>query len=538
MRKLSTLFCAVLMTLSAMATDYKGNLTVSINGEESTQPATISIVENAGKYNLSILNFMLGEGESVLPVGNIVIENVTGAVAGNLTTLYVNKNITIQKGNVAGIADDAWLGPMLGEVPVKMSSSFNTNGFLGVNIDIDMVSTLGQVIKVTFENVGNHFQMPNSDFETWSDKNKAPRHWHGFESVKGGLSGGAKDKNKLQSSSLKRPGSLGTTSAVVTSSKVFGVLANGTMTNGILNAGALSATDAANHSETDLSSTSKDANGDPFSTPIYAKPDAVKFWLRFIQADPSATADYPYASFNAVVTDGTYYQDPEDKTYNNKVAVAAPNLGNMRAGDWRQVTCDFDYATYAADSAQAKAILVTFSTNATPGKGSIKEEGKYIKKTVAADSVFIDDLELVYAAGIKSISFKGQALDLATIQTTGIELAADEAVSAADFEVVKEGEDAKVTKLVEATADGYVAVITAVSADLKTQVAYEINIKKPAAPVLKGDINGDGVLDVADASALIDMVLNSGTCTEVADVNGDGALDVADVSALITLILG
>ena len=164
MRKLSTLFCAVLMTLSAMATDYKGNLTVSINGEGSTQPATISIVENAGKYNLSILNFMLGEGESVLPVGNIVIENVTGAVAGNLTTLYVNKNITIQKGNVAGIADDAWLGPMLGEVPVKMSSSFNTNGFLGVNIDIDMVSTLGQVIKVTFENVGNHFQMPNSDF--------------------------------------------------------------------------------------------------------------------------------------------------------------------------------------------------------------------------------------------------------------------------------------------------------------------------------------------------------------------------------------
>ena len=528
MRKLSTLFCAVLMTLSAMATDYKGNLTVSINGEGSTQPATISIVENAGKYNLSILNFMLGEGESVLPVGNIVIENVTGAVAGNLTTLYVNKNITIQKGNVAGIADDAWLGPMLGEVPVKMSSSFNTNGFLGVNIDIDMVSTLGQVIKVTFENVGTHFQMPNSDFETWSVKNKAPRHWHGFESVKGGLSGGAKDKNKLQSSSLKRPGSLGTTSAVVTSSKVFGVLANGTMTNGILNAGSMSAADASNHSETDLSSTSKDANGDPFATPMYAKPDSVKFWMRFTQA--KAQASYPNAAFNAVITDGTYYQDPENKTYTNKVAVAAPNKADMTVGDWRLVSCPFDYASYAANGAEAKAILLTVSTNATPGKGSYSNG--------VADSVYVDDLELVYAAGIKSISFKGQALDLATIQTTGIELAADEAVSAADFEVVKEGEDAKVTKLVEATADGYVAVITAVSADLKTQVAYEINIKKPAAPVLKGDINGDGVLDVADASALIDMVLNSGTCTEVADVNGDGALDVADVTELITLILG
>ena len=528
MRKLSTLFCAVLMTLSAMATDYKGNLTVSINGEGSTQPATISIVENAGKYNLSILNFMLGEGESVLPVGNIVIENVTGAVAGNLTTLYVNKSITIQKGNVAGIADDAWLGPMLGEVPVKMSSSFNTNGFLGVNIDIDMVSTLGQVIKVTFENVGNHFQMPNSDFETWSDKNKAPKHWHGFESVTGSWSGTAKSDTKLVFSNNVRPGSKGLTSAVVTSTKVLTVIANGTMTNGRLAAGSMSATNSANHSETNLSSTDKDANGDPFATPMYAKPDSVKFWMRFTQA--KAQASYPYAAFNAVITDGTYYQDPENKTYTNKVAVAAPNKADMTVGDWRLVSCPFDYASYAANGAEAKAILLTVSTNATPGKGSYSNG--------VGDSVYVDDLELVYLAGIKSISFKGQALDLTTIQTTGIELAADEAVSADDFEVVKEGEDAKVTKLVEATADGYVAVITAVSADLKTQVAYEINIKKPAASVLKGDINGDGVLDVADASALIDMVLNSGTCTEVADVNGDGALDVADVTELITLILG
>lgn len=527
MRKLSTLFCAVLMTLSAMATDYMGNLTVSINGEGSTQPATISIVENAGKYNLSILNFMLGEGESVLPVGNIVIENVTGAVAGNLTTLYVNKNITIQKGNVAGIADDDWLGPMLGEVPVKMSSSFN-NGFLGVNIDINMM-TLGQVINVSFENVGNHFQMPNSDFETWSDKNKAPKHWHGFESVKvkNPLFNSAKSNTKLISSSLIRPGSKGVKSAVVTCSKVVGVIANGTMTNGRLYAGSMKAEDPANHSETNLSSADVDANGDPFATPMYAKPDSVKFWMRFTQA--KAQASYPYAAFNAVITDGTYYQDPEDKnsTYNNKVAVAAPNQADMTVGDWRLVSCPFSYAT---NGAEAKAILLTVSTNATPGKGSYSNG--------VGDSVYVDDLEFVYLAGIKSISFKGQALDLATIQTTGIELAADEAVSAADFEVVKEGEDAKVTKLVEATADGYVAVITAVSADLKTQVAYEINIKKPAAPVLKGDINGDGVLDVADASALIDMVLNSGTCTEVADVNGDGALDVADVTELITLILG
>ena len=534
MKKIFTLFSAMLMSIASFATTYNGTLTVTVNGEVSEQPTSVSIDEVNGNYKLSINNFMLVAGETPLPVGNIVIDHVPGAVNGGLTTLCTNQEIQIPAGNVEGIAEDEWLGPLLGNVPVEMNARFTGEGYVVTDIHINMVE-LDQVIDVKFENVGNHFQMPNSDFETWSNENKAPKHWHGFESVKG--MSAAKSKTKLVSSKNVRPGSKGLTSAVVTSTKVFTVIANGTMTNGRLAAGSTDATNTANHSETNLSSTDKDANGDPFATPMYAKPDSVKFWMRFVQADPSATADSPYASFNAVVTDGTYYQDPEekDKTYHNKVAVAAPKSSDMTVGDWRQVTCNFDYAKYASNKADAKAILMTFSTNATPGKGSAVTSGF---KLVKADSVYIDDLELVYAAGIKSISFKGQALDLATIQTTGIELAADEAVSAADFEVVKEGEDAKVTKLVEATADGYVAVITAVSADLKTQVAYEINIKKPAAPVLKGDINGDGVLDVADASALIDMVLNSGTCTEVADVNGDGALDVADVTELITLILG
>lgn len=527
MRKLSTLFCAVLLTLSAMATDYKGNLTVSINGEGSTQPATISIVENAGKYNLSILNFMLGEGESVLPVGNIVIENVTGAVAGNLTTLYVNKNITIQKGNVAGIADDAWLGPMLGEVPVKMSSSFNTNGFLGVNIDIDMVSTLGQVIKVTFENVGNHFQMPNSDFETWSNENNAPKHWHGFESVKvkNPLFNSAKSNTKLISSSLIRPGSKGVKSAVVTCSKVVGVIANGTMTNGRLYAGSMKAEDPANHSETTLSSTDdKDANGDPFATPMYAKPDSVKFWMRFTQAQ--AQARDPLASFNAVITDGTYYQDPEDKTYTNKVAVAAPNKADMTVGDWRLVSCPFDYASYAANGAEAKAILLTVSTNATPGKGSYSNG--------VADSVYVDDLELVYLADIKSVSFKGATLDLTN---TDIDIADDDVISASDFVVEKIGEDAKVTTLVEANAKGYQAVISVVSGDLNTQKTLVFNFNKPV--WADGDVNHDGVVDLADVTLLINKVLGAdATQLYNPDVNADGKVDVADVTTLVSLILG
>ena len=525
MKKIFTLFSAMLMSIASFATTYNGTLTVTVNGEVSEQPTSVSIDEVNGNYKLSINNFMLVAGETILPVGNIVIDHVPGAVNGGLTTLCTNQEIQIPAGNVEGIAEDEWLGPLLGNVPVEMNARFTGEGYVVTDIHINMVE-LGQVIDVKFENVGTHFQMPNSDFETWSDKNKAPKNWHGFESVTGKFSSTANKGVKLRSSSNVRPGSTGKTSAVVTCTKVLTVIANGTMTNGRLAAGSMSAKDPANHSETNLSSTDKDANGDPFATPMYAKPDSVKFWMRFTQAQ--AQASNPYAAFNAVITDGTYYQDPEDKTYTNKVAVAAPksSSSDMKVGDWRLVSCPFDYASYAANGAEAKAILMTFSTNATPGKGSYSNG--------VADSVYVDDLELVYLADIKSVSFKGATLDLTK---TDIDIADDDVISASDFVVKKIGEDAKVTTLVEANAKGYQAVISVVSGDLNTQKTLVFNFNKPV--WADGDVNHDGVVDLADVTLLINKVLGAdATQLYNPDVNGDGNVDVADVSTLVSLILG
>ena len=525
MKKIFTLFSAMLMSIASFATTYNGTLTVTVNGEVSEQPTSVSIDEVNGNYKLSINNFMLVAGETILPVGNIVIDHVPGAVNGGLTTLCTNQEIQIPAGNVEGIAEEDWLGPLLGNVPVEMNARFTGEGYVVTDIHINMVE-LGQVIDVKFENVGTHFQMPNSDFETWSDKNKAPKNWHGFESVTGKFSSTANKGVKLRSSSNVRPGSTGKTSAVVTCTKVLTVIANGTMTNGRLAAGSMSAKDPANHSETNLSSTDKDANGDPFATPMYAKPDSVKFWMRFTQAQ--AQASNPYAAFNAVITDGTYYQDPEDKTYTNKVAVAAPksSSSDMKVGDWRLVSCPFDYASYAANGAEAKAILMTFSTNATPGKGSYSNG--------VADSVYVDDLELVYLADIKSVSFKGATLDLTN---TDIDIADDDVISASDFVVEKKGEDAKVTTLVEANAKGYQAVISVVSGDLNTQKTLVFNFNKPV--WADGDVNHDGVVDLADVTLLINKVLGAdATQLYNPDVNADGNVDVADVTTLVSLILG
>lgn len=54
-----------------------------------------------------------------------------------------------------------------------------------------------------------------------------------------------------------------------------------------------------------------------------------------------------------------------------------------------------------------------------------------------------------------------------------------------------------------------------------------------------GDVNHDGSVNIADVTALIDMLLGSGneTCEICANVNGDDAVNIADVTALIDLLL-
>lgn len=57
----------------------------------------------------------------------------------------------------------------------------------------------------------------------------------------------------------------------------------------------------------------------------------------------------------------------------------------------------------------------------------------------------------------------------------------------------------------------------------------------------KGDVNGDGNVDVADMNLVIDMILGNVAKTAYdgrGDVTGDGNVDVADVNAIINIILG
>lgn len=129
---------------TAQTKNYTDDLVVNINGENSDpQKTTISVEKMAdGTYTLSLNRFILGD---MIYVGNIVVDGIT-ATGDDVKNFTVSKDITIAPGD-ENVED--WIGPMLGEVPVDITGKMSDEK-LYCTIHIDMVSTLGQVIKVTF----------------------------------------------------------------------------------------------------------------------------------------------------------------------------------------------------------------------------------------------------------------------------------------------------------------------------------------------------------------------------------------------------
>ncbi|WP_407401004.1 leucine-rich repeat protein [Sodaliphilus sp.] len=58
---------------------------------------------------------------------------------------------------------------------------------------------------------------------------------------------------------------------------------------------------------------------------------------------------------------------------------------------------------------------------------------------------------------------------------------------------------------------------------------------------LKGDVNGDGVVDISDVNILLNIVLGKDSASKYAgraDVTGDGNIDISDVNSCINIVLG
>ena len=59
----------------------------------------------------------------------------------------------------------------------------------------------------------------------------------------------------------------------------------------------------------------------------------------------------------------------------------------------------------------------------------------------------------------------------------------------------------------------------------------------PEPEVLRGDVNKDGGVNIADVAALIDMLLNNEAMIPEADCDQDGSMNIADAAALVDFLL-
>ena len=58
-----------------------------------------------------------------------------------------------------------------------------------------------------------------------------------------------------------------------------------------------------------------------------------------------------------------------------------------------------------------------------------------------------------------------------------------------------------------------------------------------AAQAIKGDVNGDGTVNISDINAVIIMIHNGNDTASTADVNGDGVVNISDLNAIISIII-
>ncbi|MEN9399031.1 MAG: hypothetical protein RL632_132 [Bacteroidota bacterium] len=214
-------------------------------------------------------------------------------------------------------------------------------------------------------------QIGNSGMETWTNlgaSTEEPTNWNSFMSGTGGLSGFA--SQQVQRSTIVRAGATGTYSARVWAKSTLGIVANGNMTLGQINMGSSTPSSSSNYNF----SKQADAN---FNEAITDRPDSIVFWVRYTQAGGGVQN----ARMHAILHDAYDLRDPIDANSVPHVVAEATINYPATAGAWVRKSVPF---VYSGAASTVNYLLVTFTTNQTPGGGA------------ANDEVLIDDVELIY----------------------------------------------------------------------------------------------------------------------------------------------
>lgn len=260
------------------------------------------------------------------------------------------------------------------------------------------------------------YQLPNSDFESdfvvayKSTKIGAkktlsePIGWHGYATLESSyekISSKVRVGDKLTPSTDVRTENNSTGSkkcvCITSNSPIVGTVANGVMTTGRIYNKSDDPNNAAenyNCSDPSFNISSKEEskitypNNRSYAQPFTGKPDKFTVWVNFCPKKQEG-----YASVNAVIHTKARYQDPEEADKYKAVKVAAAkNDAIANYNNWQKLEIDFDYSVGNKDNVPAY-ILVSFTTNKTPGGGS------------DGDRLYVDDIAMVYYNDLKTLTY-------------------------------------------------------------------------------------------------------------------------------------
>ncbi len=225
-------------------------------------------------------------------------------------------------------------------------------------------------------------QIGNSDLELWENvgsSTEEPTNWNSFKTGQGNFTSFA--SQQVQRSTSIRSGASGQYCARVWAKSTLGIVANGNLTLGRINMGSTTANDPNNYNI----SLTADAN---FSEALTASPDSLVFWVKYTAANASDSA-----RVHAVLHDAYDLRDPIDANSLQHVVARAERNYARTSGSWARISVPFNYVVGSPAPSPA-FILVTFTTNKTPGGGSNNDE------------VLIDDVELIYNSSVGIASFQ------------------------------------------------------------------------------------------------------------------------------------
>ena len=240
------------------------------------------------------------------------------------------------------------------------------------------------VYSITFE--GNKkdavYQIPDSDFEDWTDDSKLATGWNSFESATGLFASFATASPKP----AKIDGFEGY-GVRLTSTSLMGINANGNMTTGHINMGSTTPADASNFNYTDRT----DVDG---NLPFAGTPDAFEVYARFTPGTAKDDDTALNGRVQLILHGDAAYHDPElDDMDADKIASASVII--PATTEWTKFTGDFEYVGDVTDN---MFMLASATTNPVPGASE-------------NDQLDLDNLRLVYYSTLTDLTLDGQTIE-------------------------------------------------------------------------------------------------------------------------------